>query len=134
MKRQEFKNNSIREFSNWFPTKNLLSEVACTNLSRLLVISFFCIHKCCSPYLSPIIARNFIFQASDSMRAVLRWGHLLYNLDINSVQYSKATKAKCHCHFGNVKGCTHSQLMSNTYLVSLLSQNSQSPCDFVIYF
>ena len=49
-----------------------------------------------------------------SMRAVMRYEALGVDVDLGSVQYSKSTKAACHCFYGNSRGCIYSQRITHT--------------------
>ena len=52
------------------------------------------------------------------MRAVLTWGPVSMDLDINSVEYNKATKAICHTYYGYFP-CPGSKWMIDNLGVSL---------------
>ena len=48
------------------------------------------------------------------MRVVMRYEALGVDVDLGSVQYSKSTKAACHCFWGNSGGCIYSKRITFT--------------------
>ena len=51
------------------------------------------------------------------MRVVMRYEALGVDVDLGSVQYSKSTKAACHCFWGNYGGCIYSKRITYTSAV-----------------
>ena len=50
------------------------------------------------------------------MRAVLSWVSLGIDLDLHSIQYTKTTKAICHCYY--VGTCTNAKVKAVNDVVS----------------
>jgi hypothetical protein len=62
-------------------------------------------------------------KTADAMQAVLGWGPISKDLDINSVEYNKDTKANCHTFYGRAN-CTGSRWLIDNLGVSTFLQLS----------
>ena len=63
-------------------------------------------------------------QTADAMRAVLSWGPVSKDLDFNSVEYNKVTKATCWAYWGQTT-CPGSKWLNDNMGVSSINDDKE---------